>query len=572
MAGQLWKDLARDGMMMSPDEAMSGMQGEGLASGVDLVAGTLADAGQFAYAGGNALGSAVMGNSALDAFTGATESPWWDVTTEGASKLSGMLGDAAGAAIGHGGLMDYSIADAATDGIDFYRDTARPWLQKNAGEYAANLLEGGAMAAAAVTGGKGKRVVGKKGMDLDVTPTVDNPQRVAYPGIYKPTDEIVEESMRLYQPESSNLERLFGVNRSDLTDYAMTPGDDPRQFLPGMTKGGKGNALARNVMTDDNAGRLSEIITEAYKTPLGQDMAGWYGMQPIYDRQLELTGSKSEAADRFRQLNHLQGFHSANSEVPTEIVRGSAANWLANEGRIDDYYKYGNKNDRMDRPDRPEDMDAIPGHMGHATSHGKPTSKYLEDGSIGKAPKVPAYIAASGVPEAGGRQSAFAVGDAHFSRGIGLADVRNPQVVKGETVVPGASWSMPEAQTVMPWFSEVAGETGLENVPKQAILWGALSPQTGVTSPIGAPKLEVIADLLAEKTAPRLSKELGRPVSPEEARDMYLMGKTHAGFADPQILKWLGLLGAGGYIGSGMLSEDVEESELAERFKPRMVD
>jgi flavin-dependent dehydrogenase len=69
-------------------------------------------------------------------------------------------------------------------------------------------------------------------------------------------------------------------------------------------------------------------------------------------------------------------------------------------------------------------------------------------------------------------------------------------------------------------------------------VWGAGSHATGVTSPIGAPKLELLSQQIA-KAANRMG------VSPEQARDMILTGKAHAGFVDPMLLGGLAL-GAGG--------------------------
>jgi hypothetical protein len=68
----------------------------------------------------------------------------------------------------------------------------------------------------------------------------------------------------------------------------------------------------------------------------------------------------------------------------------------------------------------------------------------------------------------------------------------------------------------------------LEAVPAQAIVWGAGSGATGVTSPIGAPKLELLAQQI-NKAAKRMN------VSPQTARDMIIQGKAHAGFIDPKL-------------------------------------
>ena len=73
-------------------------------------------------------------------------------------------------------------------------------------------------------------------------------------------------------------------------------------------------------------------------------------------------------------------------------------------------------------------------------------SRYLESGGdMGKmsSAKVPSYVAASGVPETG-FQTHSAVGDAHFVRAAGLADVRGRQTKKGVEVKPGKSGSVPE--------------------------------------------------------------------------------------------------------------------------------
>jgi len=74
-----------------------------------------------------------------------------------------------------------------------------------------------------------------------------------------------------------------------------------------------------------------------------------------------------------------------------------------------------------------------------------------------------------------------------------------------------------------PWWREkIAGQLGIESVPAQGRAWGAFAPQTGVESPIGAPKLELLSRKIME-TADRLG------VSPETARDMVLTGENWAG-------------------------------------------
>ena len=137
-------------------------------------------------------------------------------------------------------------------------------------------------------------------------------------------------------------------------------------------------------------------------------------------------------------------------------------------------------------------------------------------------PKVPLYIEASGVPQTG-FQTRTPVGDAHWSRAVGLADTRGKATRKGKEVVPDASVTNPEMSMLAPWWrDEIAGPMGLESVPAQARAWGTFSGQTGVTTPIGAPKLELIADQIMET-----SRRLG--ISPEAARDLVLTGEARMG-------------------------------------------
>lgn len=150
--------------------------------------------------------------------------------------------------------------------------------------------------------------------------------------------------------------------------------------------------------------------------------------------------------------------------------------------------------------------------------------------------KVPSYINASGVPETG-FQTQWPVGDAHWSRIVGLPDVRGARTSKGVEKLPnanananaGASASVPEMTALGPWWKDkIAEPMGLQAVPAQAVVWGAGSGATGVTSPIGAGKLELLAQQIG-KAAERMG------VSPEVARDMIIKGQAHAGVIDPAL-------------------------------------
>ena len=168
-------------------------------------------------------------------------------------------------------------------------------------------------------------------------------------------------------------------------------------------------------------------------------------------------------------------------------------------------------------------------HPYHSTSQAKPMANYLATGSLGGAAKVPAYAVAGRVPEVG-FQTHYPVGDAHWARGVGLADVRRNKAY-------ASSASLPEMSSLAPWYANIASRAGLEAVPAQALQWGAMAGQTGVKSPIGAPKLELITDAI-ERTASRMK------VPPADVRDRFLMGDLPIGKVDPSLLAFMGA-GAG---------------------------
>jgi hypothetical protein len=90
---------------------------------------------------------------------------------------------------------------------------------------------------------------------------------------------------------------------------------------------------------------------------------------------------------------------------------------------------------------------------------------------------------------------------------------------KGVEVVPGASVSNTELQTLGDWWkTNVAGELGIESVPAQARAWGTFARQTGVETPVGAPKLELLAQKIMQT-----AQQTG--LSPELVRDRVLMGE-----------------------------------------------
>jgi hypothetical protein len=354
-------------------------------------------------------------------------------------------------------------------------------------------------------------------------PTVDPAQRVAFPGIYNDPRQVIADSNAMVGPEDPLLQRLFGVSRQDLSDIALSRQGNRLGILPGATANPNGSAAAKAVMTPQNEQRLIDVLEQARGTPLHTGMTGWYSMDPLYERFRQIYGDE-EAPAKYAHFNTLVGMASPGSDVGTEIARGTSAHWLNNEGRFDDFAKYAgiSNDDRGGIPGYPQDVTNVPGHMYHKTAHSIPMAQYLQSGEMQmKSPKVPLYIGASGVPETG-FQTDMPIGDAHWARGVGLADTRGNLTLKGQPVVPGASASTPEMQALGPWWRDrVAAQAGYQSVPAQATAWGAFAPYTGVASAIGAPKLEILSTQIG-----KLANRLG--VSPETARDLVISGKAGA--------------------------------------------
>ena len=356
--------------------------------------------------------------------------------------------------------------------------------------------------------------------------TVKDPQRMAFPGIYGNPREIAAKAASRVAPEDPALKQLFGVTRADLYEMNQGRKGNLPGTLPGAAAKPKGAAAAARVMTKENEQRLVDTLGEAQKhESLRHGMEPWYITDPAFQRMVQLIGMEA-AVREYDKLNHLMGMASPASEVMTEIPRGTAAYSLNTQGRFGDFLKYAGMPEGKRTRRFPADIRNVPGHAYHRTAQAGPMAKYLESGEMTmKTPKVPLYIQASGVPETG-FQTATPVGDAHWSRAVGLADTRNWKNVKGKQAIPGASVTNPEMAMLSPWWrSQIADKVGLEPVSAQGLTWGTYAPQTGVDTPIGAGKLELLA-----KNIMMTARRLG--VSPETARDMILMGKTYAGKAE----------------------------------------
>lgn len=361
-----------------------------------------------------------------------------------------------------------------------------------------------------------------------ITPTTKNTQRIAFPGIYKHPNELTDAAAALVAPESPALKGLFGVTRDDL--YQIGRGRkgnvDATAIFPA---GARGSEAASNVTTGRNAQRLVDAmsVAEQRAPQLTNPMDAWYVMDPAFQRLEQLVG-REEAVRRFNDLNAFTSMASPASDVITEMNRGTTANYLNRLGRFGDFEAHSTTPVGKRGDDFPADISGLKPHPYGGTAHSQPMRKYVDGGLLDsgflnvQTSKVPTYHMASGVPETG-FQTNVPVGDAHFARAIGLPDVRNMLTLKGRPVIPQANATMPEIATLTPWWQQqVVGPLGIESVPGQARAWGLFSPQSGVDTPIGAPKLELLAAEIE-----RLALQAG--VDPAQLRDAILLGDAGLG-------------------------------------------
>jgi hypothetical protein len=347
-----------------------------------------------------------------------------------------------------------------------------------------------------------------------------------YPGIYRRPDVIAAEAAGMVAPEHPALKQLFGVTRQDLYDISQQgrrAGNILEPIYGGRAANPKGSYVAEGVMTPSNERRILNAMTEAQRYPqLVRGMDAWYVMDPAYQRMVQLVGPE-QARRNYIRFNTLGSMASPGSDVLTEINRGTAANMMAARGEFPLFHRYAGLAEAKRGADFPPALRAVQGHPYHSTSQAEPMRQYLESGAVEMtSPKVPLYIQASGVPEVG-FQTRLPVPDAHFARALGVSDVR---AAHGH-LKPGVSMKTPEYAPIGPWFRErIARPLGVEAVPAQARMWGLFSPQTGVDTPIGAPKLELLAQRIWER-----AHQLG--VDPRLLRDQVLQGQQHAVYAAP---------------------------------------
>jgi hypothetical protein len=369
-------------------------------------------------------------------------------------------------------------------------------------------------------------------------PYVTDPIRVANPGVYKRPDVIAREAAANVAPEHPALKSLFGVTRDDLYEiskHGTRPGNiEPKIWMP--SKETKGSYAADAVMNPANAQRLVDTLSEAQKYPeLIKGMDPWYVMDPMYRQMVKLVGPE-EAKLAYTKLNASVGPFSAGSNVSTEINRGTAAHMAAVQGNYPEFRQFAGVAEKKRGADFPDWLRDVKGHAYHGVQ-ADPVTRWLATGEHGYANdtvKIPLYLQASGVPQTG-FQTRLPVPDAHFTRAVGMPDVRRNQSFNDYM---GGS----EYRPVGPWFREnVAKPLGIEAVPAQARMWGTFAPQTGVDTAIGAGKLELMAQNIWER-----AKKLG--IDPKVLRDQVLRGENHA--------TWLGPAAAGGALAPAMFDRE----------------
>jgi len=361
--------------------------------------------------------------------------------------------------------------------------------------------------------------------------TITNPvhEPGKYSGIYKSPSQLLSEVQMA--PESPWMKKLFGVNRADLWDisqFGTRKGNlVPSDYLQ-IPQKGEGAASAEKVTNPANAKRLRDITEAGLEDrDIREGMGPWYVMDPYFWKLRDLVGHE-EAVRLFKQQSLAMTPFSAGADVNTEIPRGLAMAYLYDKyGKMgaDKFVAHGGA--RYFNPEYPErdylaqiGMESVPGHSFHSTSQAPVALQALLERRLrGDQPKVASYEKASGVPETG-FQTDQPVGDAHLARGVGFPEGRTAplgsQGWRGEI-------TMPEARRFNPWFKEkVTDPLAIEPTTGQPILWGMLSKQTGVKTPIGASKLELLADHIANVTAPRLG------ISPAKARDLILRSKAYS--------------------------------------------
>lgn len=367
--------------------------------------------------------------------------------------------------------------------VNYYRDsTTEPDPAEQKPGYAA--------------GGKVATILAEKAKKFH--PTVRGRERIAFPKVYRDPRIIVNESAGRVSEESPLLKQLFGVDRYDLdamtremphnlaTPYYVAT--RPPEYLPGL----KGKA---------NTQRIQDILAIAENDPRFAGSYGWYQSEPLRQRFIELNENGAQDFDRFSQLGAAL---SPSTAVPKEIERSSVAYLMDKQGRLSDFLD-------------PRNMPKGYGHAYHTTAHNAGVRNILERGDfrpeqLKMAPKTRVYYGSRT-----GENLDVPTADAHFVRGIGLADLR--PATKADDF--GSSISATELDPITQWYrGDVASPVGMRASPAQALQWNAMGTSTGVDTELGVPFLELLSRRIGDVAA-------SERVRPSTVRDEFIRGERH---------------------------------------------
>jgi hypothetical protein len=333
-----------------------------------------------------------------------------------------------------------------------------------------------------------------------VKPTVRNPERAEFPDIYRDPRIIVNESAKRVPEESPLLKQLFGVNRQDLDDMTRAMGPNlsadyykaktPPKYIDRLT-------------VPKNTQRVQDVLGEAQADPRFTGSYGWYQSDPLKQRFIELNPNGAYDFDRFTQLG--SGL-SPSTAVPQEIKRSSVAYMMDKNGRLPDFLD-------------PTNMPPGYGHAYHTSAHNSAVQNMIDRGDfrplkLQDAPKTRVYYGSRS-----GENLDVPTADAHFVRGIGLADLRPTSFAKKPSY--GKSINATELDPVSNWFgSKVSAPMDMRSSPAQALQWNAMGTSTGVDTELGVPFLELLSRRIGD-----VAKKEG--IHPTKVRDDFIQGKRH---------------------------------------------
>lgn len=365
--------------------------------------------------------------------------------------------------------------------------------------------------------------------------TVDDPRRIMYPKIYADPRDIVGWAKDRLVPdpgEEGPMYKLFGHTRQSLDELSRNnrPFDIPRP--PSMRpfikpEGGTGSDVSDQVLTNNNARRMLDVLELGRQDPDLRQMRSWYELGPLYDKMKGLGQTEKD----MQAMNAKMAVMSPQASPAVEIPRGFMAHYLAGQGRLDDFVKYGALS-----PEQKRGMEGLPeeflnADLGHK-AHGTHVPNMWEHENLGrlwpspKTHKVGTYLAASDPVLPYGEMP---VADSHFTRMFGYPDVRTART----KAVLGQQMSNPEYGEAAPWWNKkVAAQLDERPRDSQALGWGLFGPATGVRE-IGSPKLELISNFIDEVAR-------SRGIAPETARDQLLAreigGHARGGSIDDDFL------------------------------------